>query len=245
MDRETPGSFGWDRIVAHRRLSLGPIAEPAVTLTDWALTAECACCIVALARQRRDRDPLRRAGIAFFGATGVAAALGGVVHGCFPGSKRHPWREPLWVATLLALGASGAAAWTIAARVALSSRLARPALALGALGYAAYGGVVLGGRRQFAVAVAGYLPANLFLLGAFAGRFARRGERAAGAALAGIALTLLASGVQQSRVGLHPRYCDHNTLYHLLMGFALPLFCGGLRGLGGALARERGGWGRG
>lgn len=245
VDREVPGPPGWERVEARLRQLLGQIAEPAVTLTDWALTAECACCMIVLARQPRDNDPLRRAGIAFFGATGVAALLGGVVHGFFPGPKPHPWRQPLWAATLLALGASGAAAWTIAARVALWPGQSRPVLLLGALGYLTYGGIILSGRQTFAVAIAGYLPANLFLLGAFGARFARRGERAAGAALAGIILTLLASGVQQFRLGLHPRYCDHNTLYHLLMGIALPLFCGGVRRLGGTLARERGVWERG
>jgi MFS family permease len=213
-----------------------PLAEPAVALTDWALAAECACCVAALLSRRGDDRVRRAAGFAFFGATGVAAALGGVVHGYFP-DPRHPWQPRLWGATLLALGASGAAAWTIAARVALSPRRSRGVLALGALGYTAYGGIILSGRQQFAVAVAGYLPANLFLLGAFAARYRRRRERAAAQALGGIALTLVASGIQQGRLTLHPRYADHNTLYHLVMGVALALFCAGLRGVAGAPRR--------
>ena len=232
-----PDRLGWRGTITRLRAAVGQIAEPAVTFSDWALTAECIGCAALLARQPL-HNPLRGAGIAFFGATGTAALLGGIVHAFFPSDRPHRLSDPLWAATLLTLGGAGAAAWSLAARVVMPPALVQPITGFGLAGYGIYGAVVLGGQRNFAVAIAGYLPANLFLFGAFAQRLVQRGERAARTALAGIALTLLASVVQQLRIGVHPRYCDHNALYHLLMGVALPLFCGGVRGVGLALARE-------
>ena len=123
-DRSQPDRPGGRGIAARLRAAVGQIAEPAVTLSDWALTIECTCCAALLARQPA-RNSLRRAGIALFAATGVAALLGGIVHGFFPGDRPHRLRDPLWAATLLAIGGGGAAAWTIAARVALAPARAR------------------------------------------------------------------------------------------------------------------------
>ncbi len=210
------------------RRRLGRIAEPAVTLTDYGLAIEGLCCAVILARNTRRDSELYPLGSIFFGATALAALTGGTFHGCFP-DKRHPLHQRLWTTTLLALGTSSAAAWGIAARLAFAPRQARLVTTLGAGAYGIYGAVVLNGRQQFIVAVVGYLPAILFLLGALARRYARSRERAAALGLAGVGLTLIATGVQQGKLTIHPRFCDHNTLYHLLMGLALPLFCAGLR----------------
>jgi len=38
-----------------------------------------------------------------------------------------------------------------------------------------------------------------------------------------------ASALQQLHVGLHPRYFNHNALYHLIQGIALALLFNALR----------------
>ena len=45
----------------------------------------------------------------------------------------------------------------------------------------------------------------------------------------GLGLTFVAAAVQQGRVGLHPRYFNHNALYHLIQGAGLFLVFRGAR----------------
>lgn len=206
------------------------IAEPAVTITDYLLALETGLFAVALARRGAGRGTVRRAGAAFFGATSVGALLGGTVHGFFP-DARQPARRPLWRATLLAIGTGALAAWALAARIGFPPRRARRLTALALLPFALYCAVVLGVTQRFLVAILASLPASGFLLAVFARRYARGRERPVGLGLVGIALTFVAAGVQQGRFALHPRYCDHNTLYHLIEGVAFLLFFAGLRGI--------------
>jgi len=41
------------------------------------------------------------------------------------------------------------------------------------------------------------------------------------AGMAGLLLTFIASGAQQAGIDLHPRYFNHNALYHLLQAVAM------------------------
>ncbi len=213
------------------RLLVGTIHEPVVMLTDYLLAFEACWCAWSLRHRARHSTPIMRAGMAFFLLTAVAASCGGTVHGFFANQRHNSWHRRLWTVTLLALGGSSGAAWSIAAQLLFAPLQARRVTLLGLSGVLVYAGVVLRGAQQFIVAVVGYLPATIFLLFACAQRYFRRREAAAGTALAGVTLTLLATGIQQKKVTIHPRYCDHNVLYHLIMGVALPLFAAGLRRL--------------
>jgi hypothetical protein len=206
------------------------IAEPAVTLTDYALTIEAAAFAAMLAVDRERPKLVRIAGSAFFGAGSIAAFAGGAVHGFVP-DQRHPAHRILWSATLIALGGGSLAAWTIGAGVGLPPRAARNITAGAAVQYAGYVTAIVRGERRFAFAVATYLPATLFLLGVFARRYARDRTRGSALGLSGVALTFVAAGIQQGKVALHPRYFDHNALYHLVQGVALYLLFLGLRAL--------------
>jgi hypothetical protein len=46
---------------------------------------------------------------------------------------------------------------------------------------------------------------------------------------ASLGLTFVAAAVQQARVALHPRYFDHNALYHLIQAAGLYLVFRGAR----------------
>ena len=56
---------------------------------------------------------------------------------------------------------------------------------------------------------------------------------------AGIALSCGATLLQQAHVAIHPRYFDHNALYHVLQGGALVLLYVGFRRAALPNARER------
>jgi hypothetical protein len=206
------------------------IAEPAVTLTDYALTLEAATFAALLATDRKCSRLVRTAGSAFFGAGSIAAFAGGTVHG-FVSDQRHPAQRILWSATLIALGGGSLAAWAIGAGIGLPPRAARNITTGAAAQYAGYVAAIVRGEQRFGFAVATYLPATLFLLGVFARCYARDRTRGSALGLSGVALTLVAAGIQQGKVALHPRYFDHNALYHLVQGVALLFLFLGLRAL--------------
>jgi hypothetical protein len=60
-------------------------------------------------------------------------------------------------------------------------------------------------------------------------RAARDGHRNAMLAGGAIVLMLAAAVLQQLHVGLHPRWFNHNALYHLLEGIALAVLFVALR----------------
>jgi hypothetical protein len=186
------------------------VKEPDVTLTDFALALECAVFCVILLRGSAG-NLVRRWWVVFFASVGLAALIGGLVHGFFPG---HP---TLWRATLLTLGVTSLAGWFVGSLL-LGMRWLRP-VAVVLLGI--YAGVVLFVNSTFVVAIAMYLPATVFLLLAMVASYATTRDRAAAIGIVGLLLTFAAAAVQQLKVGLHPVYFNHNALYHLIQFIAL------------------------
>jgi len=194
------------------------LAEPDVALTDLGLALESGAFAVILDRTR----PVGRHFTLFFAATATASVLGGAVHGFFP-DPASPASHALWRAALLAVGVAALGACAAAAHLGLREGVARRVVRIATLELAVYAAIVLSGDRPFAVAVCEYLPAALFLLAVLIARFARRREGAVLVGAAGLGLTFVASGLQQAGVGLHPRWFNHNALYHLLEGIAFAM----------------------
>lgn len=196
------------------------MTEPDVTLTDYGLAIECAVFAYLLSRQPTERKDLRSWFVVFFGATGAATLAGGTVHGFFL-DERTLGAVILWPATLLAIGMAPLAAWGIAATIQFRHPVARWfVIAAGAV-FAGYAGTVLFVSQAFAVAVVNYLPAALFLALVFGLAYRRTRARAVLLGLIGLALTFMASAVQQTGIALHPVYFNHNALYHVIQGAAL------------------------
>jgi hypothetical protein len=157
--------------------------------------------------------------VVFFGAAGAASLLGGTVHGFFkPAGSRG--RAILWPATLISILVSGLAASFVAARIELGTEpqqlvrvLAIALLALIAL-------AVVFANLSFALAIAGYLPAALFLLYAFISAYERSQAGAIWWGIAGVSLSIVGATIQRLGVKVHRVYLDHNALYHVLQGAA-------------------------
>ena len=201
--------------------------EPAVTLTDYALTVLCGTLVVRLRlgpRLGRAHGWLQL----FFAAAGLAPLLGGTVHGFFPDPATAGYRS-LWPATLMAIGVAALAACGLAASLVLAPRPARVLSSVAFAAWLGFAAAVLGGWHDFRIAVAFYLPAVVGLL--IAVLRAQRGGARPGLrqAAAGLALTLVAAALQQAGVGLHPTWFDHNAVYHVLQAVALLLFYRGMR----------------
>jgi hypothetical protein len=202
------------------------VLEPGVTLTDAGLALECAAFAVLLARGRR--APARRAFAAFFAVLAAGAALGAVEHG-FVADKASVAESVVWSATLLAVGLAAGTGAVAGARLVLAPRASHALTVAAAVALAAYAFAILAGERRFAVAIAFYLPAATFLLAAFWIAARRARSRAVAVGACGMALTFVASALQQGRVALHPRWLDHNALYHLVEAVALWLVFRGAR----------------
>jgi hypothetical protein len=199
------------------------LLEPAVTLTDFALAIECALFAVWLRRSGSTRST--PAFVTLFAASSVSALLGGISHGFLPGS------ESLWRGTLLAICVAALATWVAAARLVLSESAQRIVTALAALAFVAQAAYILFVDQSFAAAIMSYVPAALFLLIAFGLVYRRQRTPFLLAGIAGLALTFVAAAVQQTGIGLHPRFFDHNAFYHLLQAVAFFLIFWTARGL--------------
>jgi hypothetical protein len=160
----------------------------------------------------------------------LGAAAGGSVHGFFldPSSAVG---GILWPVALVLLGVTALAIWMIAAHVGCDPGVAR-AIGLAAwLIFGVYALIICLGMQLFLVAVINYLLAGVFLMAvlwriwrAHHASFARDG-------IIGMLLTFIGSIVQQGRLGIDPRYFNHNALYHAIEAVALFLIFRMLRGV--------------
>jgi len=197
------------------------MTEPDVALTDYLLALEAAVFAVLVWRGGVSEN-LRLAFTIFFGATALAAAAGGTVHGFFAtGTTRLG--VMLWRTTLVALGLTAFAAWMIGARMLLPEAPAYRVQVLAAITAAVYTVVVVAVYDRFWIAIVHYLPPTLMMLAAFLVAWFASGSRSAFAGLLGMVLTLVAAIVQQRKLALHPTYFNHNALYHAIQAVALAL----------------------
>jgi hypothetical protein len=198
------------------------MTEPDVTLTDYVLSAECAAFAWLIARRPTDLTRLRRWTVIFFVFTALAALFGGTVHGFYAAESGSIGRV-LWKISMLAIGGTALAAWSIGAHVLVGHDRLHFIVSAAATLTAVYAAVIVFVSDEFWVAVAGYLPAAAFLLAAFL-RVAVRGPASwARLGAYGLALSFAAAAIQQFRIALHPVYFNHNALYHLVQAVALAL----------------------
>lgn len=203
------------------------MTEPAVTLTDYGLTLLCA--VLVWRARSHVRADLRPWAMGLFAGSGAAALFGGTVHGFFGDAASLGYRV-LWPATILTVGATGLAAWGLGARVDGRPTGTRWITRLAGLAYVAYAAVVLAGWQAFAVAVAFYLPAVIYLTVRFARAYRRRRTASRRRALIGFGLTFAAAAIQQLQIPIHPVWFDHNALYHVVQAAAFVLLYQGVSG---------------
>jgi len=209
-----------------------------VALTDYLLAAECGL-FALLAGKGASGNPHFRAGwVVFFATLGAASLLGGTVHGFFQGAASAPGAL-LWKGTMLVMGLTTMACWMLGAVMMTEGAVPRWIRAAVVVQFLTYTVVVLRVSQSFWVAILNYLPAVLFLL--FGSWRLHQKHRIPGLPLIslGLAWTLAASALQQLRIGIHPRFFDHNALYHLMVGAALAvIFLGVRRQPRGSFGRE-------
>jgi hypothetical protein len=191
-----------------------------VSLTDYALTVECAWFACRMAQLRTAKSSLRPEFIVFFFSIAIAAAAGGTVHGFFLDKSTVGYRV-LWPFTLIVMGITALSGVHIAAALQFSRPVAVYINRVALAGFLAYIVVVLFVRRDFLIAILDYLPALVFIGTAFLLAHLRRKKPAFLVGFLGVCVMLVAAGAQQAKLGIHPQYFDHNALYHFLQAIAL------------------------
>ncbi len=194
--------------------------EPDVTLTDFALAAECSLFVLLLAGYDAEPRSLNIWFGIFFAATGLAALLGAVTHGFVTNQKSAQYRI-LWLGIFAAIGIAALACWVIGSRLLLGDDAAQLVLIAASLALVVYMVVVVKFSQSFAVAIIYYLPAAIFLLIAFALAYIQHGKNHDAYGVAGVLLTFVAAFVQMAKIKLHPKYLDHNAFYHVVQAVAL------------------------
>jgi hypothetical protein len=197
------------------------LAEPAVALTDLGLAVEAGILAGRIAGRRPCDEALRALFVALFGSMAIGAAAGAVVHGPLPDPRLAAHRA-VWRVALGSVAMSAFSLWGIAARLALPAPAAGRLTSLAALQLV--GNLVYLARTHAAyrVAITWYLPAAGFLAGALAKRLRDARDRSAAAhGLAAVALSGIAAVAQQKRIGIHPRYFDHNAVYHVIEAISI------------------------
>ena len=192
-----------------------------VVLTDYGLALECSVFTFVLIRNKCKDQPLRIWFALLFSSIGLASIIGGTIHGFLhEGTLSH---AILWRATIVSIGISALAAWTIGAKILFDNLGQRLVPVLAAVNFSIYLGYVVFFNQKFVVAIANYLPATIFLLIVFTILYKEYPHRLVFLALAGLILTFVAAGVQQMGIGVHAKYFNHNALYHVVQAAGLYL----------------------
>jgi len=208
--------------------------HPAVSLTDAALGFEAAFFALRLGRRPKGTARARALGrslTGLFAATSVASSCGAVLHGLVP-DRNSTANRVLWRVSLIAIGGAALSGWSIGARLRLPPSAASRVERVAAAEFAAYALLAASTTLPYRIAIANYLPAAVFLALALAAQAARSDRRrGARIGLIALALTFVAAAVQAKSIALHPRYFDHNALYHAIQGVAIAMLFGSARRL--------------
>ncbi len=198
------------------------ISELDVTLTDYGLAVECALFAKMLVQVDRPACPLCAPLVVFFAMGCVASFAGGTWHGFF--HDGGPASQCLWIATLLAVGTSALAAWTIGARLICEHTIQRVITTSAFMMTIAYTVVVVSVSHSFVIAIVNYLPALVFLTGSFLTLYVRVRSSELIHGMAGLLLMFVAAGIQWGGSSLDLANLNHNAIYHIVQGVALALF---------------------
>jgi hypothetical protein len=168
-------------------------------------------------------DRLRKAGIVIMVGLASAALFGAIFHAFFPAKTASPPGRIAWVPVVLSIVTVAAALLWLALSLLLP-RLS-PALTRGLLLVycATFVTITMLVDDSFAGIVRFYGPVLILMLVAAVIQAARTRSRGWTLIAGGFAISIVAALLQQAGVSIHPRYFNHNALYHVVQGIALVL----------------------
>jgi len=185
-----------------------PFAEPTTTLTDYLLAVAAWAWGALLIREP---GAARLMGVAF-AATGLAAALGGSLHGFGPGWSETA-RLSAWLATYAAVGLANLFLLAAAVRAFAPRAYQLPLLGLAGFRFGVYL-ILLASYRDFRYVIYDLMGTLLALV--VLSSLGRPPLRTASRwAYLGVGITFAGALVQRSGVRLHAQF-NHNDLFHVI-----------------------------
>jgi hypothetical protein len=200
--------------------------HPDVVFTDLGLAV---LGMVLGARMRRPpRSSLTVPAVLIFCGQAAAALAGAIFHGFFVAGVGTPGGYAAWLPVPLSIDivAASLLGLSIGNIQGIPSSIRRATVTVYAVTFAS---VILLVNESFATVVRFYAPVMLLFLATAAVNAWRMRSRAWGLIAASFAISAVATVVQQTRVGIHPAYFDHNALYHVLQAVALVVLYLGFR----------------
>jgi hypothetical protein len=167
--------------------------------------------------------PLRKAGLVIMVGLASAALFGAIFHAFFPAKTGSAPGRLAWVPVVLSIVAVAATLLWLALSLLvprLSPRVTRGLLLVYCVAFAA---VALFVDDSFAGIVRFYGPVLILVLIAAAVQAARTRSVGWAVIAGGFAISIVAALLQQAGVSIHPRYFNHNAVYHVVQGIALVL----------------------
>ena len=189
-------------------------AEPVTALTDYALAAVTA--VLCFLTVKKNVSTAARLWALAFAALVVAAVLGGTFHGF--------QIEGLWKPTVLVMGVASFGMLAGSAYTTTTGNVRRALLIAAALKLALFEAWMVG-HDEFIFVVADTASA---MLAVAALHLLALENPATRWILAGVAVSLLAAGIQAGRVALHQHF-NHNDLYHVVQIAAMLLYYAGVK----------------
>ena len=189
------------------------IAEPVTLLTDYALAGVSGflgCFLL--------KNPARSA--RFWAVAFIALALGAALGGTYHGFRI----EPLWKPTLFAVGIASFGMLAGSLYATTAGKVRRALLAVPVLKLILF--LIWMTRHDEFVFVVLDTASAMFAVAAL--HLFRLASPASRWILGGVALSLLAAGVQAGKVALHEHF-NHNDLYHVLQIGAMLLYYAGVK----------------
>jgi len=194
--------------------------EPAVTLTNFAITFLCVVFVWKLWAYPVEKKSLQHSFIGLFACAGLASLWGGLVHGFLPPEDSF-WTTFFWQLTLITVGVSAYNLWLINFQLLFSDRIIKQLRLVMRVLVLLYSLAIIFVTQEFIVAIISYIPPAFILFLLLLMRVIRTPTRFNWAGLVGLLLTFFAAYIQQAEIGIHPVYFNHNVLYHCLQALGL------------------------
>lgn len=202
------------------------MTEIDVALTDFLLFLESGWFATFIGLDAVRSALVRNLRITFAGFS-LASLLGTASHGFF-NSPDDPFHVPLWRLTLVIVGVT-AAGFALTGLTLFGERFLRYGQWIVLVILMSYV-VATAVRPEFIVAILFYVPATLICLAGLAIARGRCPGRGLGIGVLGLVVSLVAPVVQQLQLSVHPVYLTYNSVYHVILMFALYLFYLGAKG---------------
>lgn len=191
------------------------MTEPATVLTDYLLGAVLLVLAWSVLRQdRHDPQTARRLWAGGFVSLALSAIAGGTWHG-FSGRMGAGTAGVLWKGTVHLVGLTDLLMLWGSAVAALGRRVRLYVVAAAVAKFLVYA-VFMAVHVEFRYVVYDYVPSMTAILVIHAVPGSLRNDAGARAILAGLLLSFVAALVQLARLAPHPRYFNHNDLYHVI-----------------------------